>query len=135
LGDFAHSRLAMTDSDTILAMERSALDRWGKGDPSGFLEICDPDVVYLDNNLARRLDGLPALTSLYETVRGKIHLERYDLLHPKVQLCGDAAVLTYNFVGYADGKSHRWNCTEAYRRAASGWRIIQTHWSVTQHSP
>jgi len=125
----------MTDSDTILAMERSALDRWGKGDPSGFLEICDPDVAYFDNNLERRLDGLPALTSLYETVRGKIHLERFDLLHPKVQLCGDAAVLTYNFVGYADGKSHRWNCTEVYRRAGSGWRIIQTHWSVTQHSP
>jgi hypothetical protein len=125
----------MTDSDTILAMERSALDRWGKGDPSGFLEICDPDIVYFDNNLERRLDGLAALTSLYEKVRGKIHLEGYDLLHPRVQLCGDAAVLTYNFVGYADGKSHRWNCTEVYCRAASGWRIIQTHWSVTQHSP
>ena len=125
----------MTEADTILAMERAGLDRWGQGDPSGFLEICAPDVVYFDTSLERRLDGLEALTALYESVRGKIHLDRYELLNPKVQLCGDAAVLTYNFVSYAQGKSHRWNCTEVYRRTAGTWRIIQTHWSITQHSP
>jgi ketosteroid isomerase-like protein len=32
----------------IIEMEKAALDRWGKGDPSGFLEICSPDVVYFD---------------------------------------------------------------------------------------
>ena len=125
----------MTDTDTILAMERAALDRWGKGDPSGFLEICAPDIVYFDNTLERRLDGLEMLTAFYEKLRGKIHVDRYELLNPKVQLCGDAAVLTYNFVGHAQGGASRWNCTEVYRRADSGWRIIQTHWSVTQHSP
>lgn len=125
----------MTEADAILAMERAGLDRWGKGDPSGFLEICAPDVVYFDNTLERRLDGLEALTALYESVRGKIHLDRYELLNPKVQLCGDAAVLTFNFVSYAQGTSHRWNCTEVYRRTDGAWRIIQTHWSITQHSP
>ena len=125
----------MTDADTIIAMERAGLDRWGKGDPSGFLEICAPDVVYFDNSLERRLDGLEALTALYEKVRGKIYLDRYELLNPKVQLCGDAAVLSYNFVSYAQGKSHRWNCTEVYRRTNGAWRILHTHWSITQHSP
>lgn len=125
----------MNDIDLILGMERAAMDRWGKGDPSGFLEISAPDVVYFDNNLERRLDGLAALTSLYETVRGKIHLDRYEMINPKVQLCGDAAVLTYNFVGYVQETASRWNCTEVYRRDRNGWRIIQTHWSVTQHSP
>jgi len=120
------------DAGAIIAMERAALDRWGKGDPSGFLEICAPDVVYFDNNLDSRLDGLETLTALYEKIRGQIHMDRYDLLNPKVQLCGDAAVLTYNFVGYAEGKAHRWNCTEVYRRSPNGWRIIQTHWSRTQ---
>lgn len=120
------------DSAGILALERAALDRWGKGDPSGFLEISAPDVVYFDNTQERRLDGLEALTALYETIRGKIHLDRYDLFNPKVQFCGDAAVLTYNFVSYAEGKAQRWNCTEVYRRTPEGWRIIQTHWSAAK---
>ena len=125
----------MTDTDTILAMERAALDRWGKGDPSGFLEICASDVVYFDNTLERRLDSLETLTAFYEKLRGKIYMDRYELLNPKVQLCGDAAVLTYNFVGHGQSGASRWNCTEVYCRADSGWRIIQTHWSVTKHSP
>ena len=119
----------------IIAMERAALDRWAKGDPSGFLEICSPDVVYFDPALERRLDGLRALTRLYDGVRGQIHLMRYELLNPKVQLCGEAAVLTYNFVGDCQDKSDRWNCTEVYRKTPDGWRIIQTHWSRTRPSP
>ncbi len=135
-GTFAqHSEAEDKTAATIVALERKALDRWANGDPSGFLEICAPDVVYFDNTLERRLDGRDALTSLYEKVRGKIHVDRYDLLNPKVQVFGDAAVLTYNFVGYVGPTAHRWNCTEVYRRAPDNWRIIQTHWSVTQHSP
>jgi hypothetical protein len=123
------------EEEAILALEQAAPDRWGKGDPSGFLEISAPEVVYFDNTLERRLDGLDALTSFYDQLRGKVYVERCDLLHATVQLWGDAAVLTYNFVGYAQGQAHRWNCAEVYRRTESGWRIMQTHWSITQHSP
>ena len=126
------SKLAEDDTATVLALERAALDRWGKGDPSGFLKICAPDVVYFDNTLECRLDGIAALTALYEKLRGQIHVDRYEMIHPKVQLCGEAAVLTYNFAGYAKGKVYRWNCSEVYRRTPDGWRIIQTHWSLTK---
>ncbi len=124
----------MTEPETILAMERAALDRWGEGDPSGFLELCGRDVVYFDPAQERRLDGLEALSALYEKVRGKIHIDRYELLNSNVQLWGDAAVLSYDFVSYAQGQPHRWNCTEVYRRTDGSWRIIHTHWSITQHS-
>lgn len=124
----------MTEAEAILTLERAALDRWGNGDPSGFLEISASDVVYFDNTQERRVDGLKALAALYEPIRGKIRMDRYELLNPKVQLCGDGAVLTYNFVGYVQGQAHRWNCTEVYRRTDAAWRIIHTHWSVTQHS-
>jgi hypothetical protein len=40
----------------IIEMEKAALDRWAKGDPSGFLEIYAPDIVYFDPSLERRLD-------------------------------------------------------------------------------
>ena len=57
----------------------------------------------------------------------------YELLNPKVQVVGDAAVLTFNYISYdADDRQSLWNCTEVYRRTGSTWKIIQTHWSYTK---
>lgn len=127
----------MTGSEAIatklIAMERAALDRWGAGDLSGYLEISAPDVVYFDPFLERRLDGLEALTALYESLRGAIHVDRYELIDPKVQVCGEAAVLTFNLNSYTGATLMRWNCTEVFRLDKAGWRLIQTHWSITQH--
>jgi ketosteroid isomerase-like protein len=116
----------------ILALERAAMDRWGQGDSSGFLEISAPDVVYFDPYVEKRLDGIAALRQRYETLRGQVHIDRYEFINPIVQWCGEAAVLTYNFVSYNEGKETRWNCTEVYRFHDGLWRIIQTHWSYTQ---
>ena len=115
----------------VINLERTALDRWGQGDPSGFLEICAPDVVYFDPFLKRRIDGLAALTEHYEGIRGKIRIDRYELLNPLVQGDGNLAVLTFNYVSTGSEGESRWNCTEVYRLDTGGWRIIQTHWSYT----
>lgn len=122
------------DAEAILRLEEGALARWCRGDPGGFLELAAPDVSYFDPFLPRRLDGLGALTAYYEGLRGKISAERFELLHPTVVLAGGAAVLTFNFVSWAAGAVHRWNCTEVYRRDVPGWRIVQTHWSFTAPS-
>lgn len=119
-------------SELIITMEKAGLERWGKGDPSGFLEIYSADVVYFDPYLTRRIDGLPALTEYYEKIRGQIHIDRFELLNPKVHVCGNLAVLTFNYVSFAAGKPDYWNCTEVYRQEPEGWRIIQTHWSYTE---
>lgn len=117
---------------TILALERAALDRWSRGDPSGFLEISAPDVVYFDPFRERRVDGLAELTRIYDELRGKVQIARYEIQGPQVQVAGDAAVLTFRFVSYGGNEdAFRWNCTEVYRRDPAGWRIIQTHWSFT----
>ncbi|MCX6036123.1 MAG: nuclear transport factor 2 family protein [Chloroflexi bacterium] len=119
-------------AEEIIAMEKAALSRWGKGDPDGFLEICAPDVVYFDPCMEMRLDGLPALIALYETIRGQVRYDRFELLNPHVQASADLAVLTFNYVSYTGDQTSRWNCTEAYRLESDGrWRIVQTHWSYT----
>ena len=63
-----HSVPQDKEAAILLDLERAALDRWANGDPSGFLEICAPDVVYFDPSLDERLDGLHALSRLYERV-------------------------------------------------------------------
>jgi len=126
-----HKRMQDNEHE-IVKMERAALARWCNGDPSGFLEISAPDVVYFDPFQAVRLDGLEALTILYNSFRGQVCAESHTLVNPLVQECGDAAVLTFNFESNSGADVSRWNCTEVYRRQDEGWRIIQTHWSVTK---
>lgn len=121
------------DAERIIAMERAALERWGAGDPEGFLSISADDVVYFDPYLEKRVDGRAALRERYATIWGKVHVDRFEMLNPKVQLCGGAAVLTFNHVSYVADRMVRWNCTEVYRRKGAGWEIIQSHWSYTTH--
>src|SRR5262249_6080456 len=52
---------AAPDPNEIIAMERAALDRWGKGDPRGYLEIYAPDATYFDPMQDARIDGLESL--------------------------------------------------------------------------
>ena len=114
-------------------MEKAALDRWNNGDPSGFLEISAKDVVYFDPMTEQRLDGHDKLTELYEKIRGKIHVDKNDMINPKVQAVDNMAVLTFNLISYVGNAQIKWNCTEVYRLENDyKWRIIQTHWSFTK---
>ena len=116
----------------IIAMERAAMDRWSKGDVDGFLEISAPDVVYFDPFGARRLNGIEELRALYDQFRGKIQIDDYKFIDPQVQVDGNIAVLTFNFVSRGSEGEMRWNTTEVYRKVGPEWRIIHTHWSFTQ---
>src|SRR5882672_8353534 len=84
----------------IVALERAALDRWGKGDPDGYLEINAQDVTYFDPFLELRLDGLVALTAWYDQIRGKIKIDRDEIINPRVQVIGNAAILTMQYVSH-----------------------------------
>jgi len=119
-------------TEEIITLEKSALDRWGKGDPSGFLEISAEDVCYFDPFLEKRIDGKKQLSELYEEIRGKIKIDRYELINPQVQFLDNAAVLTFNYVSYTGELESRWNCTEVYKYKDDRWQIIQTHWSLTK---
>jgi ketosteroid isomerase-like protein len=116
----------------IIALERGALDRWGKGDPGGFLELSAPDVTYFDPFQEHRVDGLAALTALYDRFRGKIRIDRDEMIDPHVHVIGDAAILTYHFVSHGSEGAMHWNCTEAYQCFDGDWKIVQTHWSLTK---
>lgn len=116
----------------LLDLERGALARWLNGDPTGFLEISDEDVVYFDPFVPRRIDGRDALREYYAPLHGKIYAERFEIQNPRVQHVGEVAVLTFNFVSHGGNENAlHWNCTEVYRRRDDAWKIIQTHWSFT----
>lgn len=115
----------------VIALEEAALARWCQGDPSGFLEISAPDVVYFDPFQPQRLNGLKALTEYYESIRGQVLAKQHEMKDAHVQEAGEAAVLTFQFHSQPDngGTPFKWNCTEVYRRKGTSWEIIHTNWS------
>jgi uncharacterized protein (TIGR02246 family) len=128
----------MVDVDAeVIALERAALDRWGTGDPAGYVELFTDDVTYFDPVQERRLDGRAAMVALMDSITAKIRVDRYDMLRPVVQHQGDVALLSFNLVSYRtdDGRERAissWNSSEAYRRTPQGWRIFHSHWSYVR---
>jgi hypothetical protein len=71
--------------ERIISLEKAALERWGNGDPSGFLEITSDDIVYFDPLLDKRVDGKARLSELYESLRGEINIDSFEMIDPIVQ--------------------------------------------------
>ena len=117
-------------SETIIALEKGALEKWNQGDPSAYLDLSVDDVTYFDPSLEQRLDGLDNLKKYYEPIKGLIQVSKYEMINPKVVATDNMAVLTFNLHSYKEDKVHKWNCTEVYTLEPNGkWKIVQTHWS------
>jgi hypothetical protein len=87
--------------DELVALERSALDRWIKLDPQGYLDLQAPEVTYFDPFTERRVDGLDAMQvrlAPMKKMKPPFMDARYDMIDPKVQRHRDVALLTFNLV-------------------------------------
>ena len=128
-----------TSADQIVMLERDALDRWGQGDPGGFLELYASDISYFDPVTAARIDGHQAMENYYRPWIGKIHVVRYEMRSPQVIVDGNMALLTYNLVNYIrdtnglESVGSCWNSTTVYQRRGDTWKTIHSHWSFTHH--
>ena len=117
-------------SATIIALEKAALVKWNRGDPSGYLDISADEVTYFDPFTEQRLDGLDALKKYYDPITGQVNAFKHEMLNPKVTATNDMAVLTFNLYSYEGDRVYKWNCTEVYRLESNKqWKIVQTHWS------
>jgi ketosteroid isomerase-like protein len=127
--------------EELVALERSALDRWIKLDPQGYLDAAAPEITYFDPTTERRVDGWEALQmrlAPMKNVKLPFTNPRYEMSGPKVQRHGDVALLTFNLINYGKLPDQpervlaRWNSTEVYRRVNGEWKLIHSHWSFIQ---
>jgi ketosteroid isomerase-like protein len=120
---------------TILSLEKDAMERWRNGDPMGFVEISAEDICYVDPGLTKPIIGLDEYRAYMKQVEGKVHFHKSEFIDPKVVMAGDAAALSYNYRSSQltpDGKitsQTPWNATEVYFRREGEWKIVHTHWS------
>ncbi|MCC8096100.1 MAG: DUF4440 domain-containing protein [Tannerellaceae bacterium] len=117
--------------EIILALEKEALDKWNQGDPSGYLALYDADFTYFDPTLEKRLDGFTAIEAYYRNLEGQVQVEKSEIVNPVVQATERMAVLSFNLISEAGGKTYQWNCTEVYRKNPDNeWKIVHNHWSI-----
>jgi ketosteroid isomerase-like protein len=122
-------------TDTLITMERQALDRWGNGDPDGYFAIMAPEITYFDPVLERRANSRAEVEAHIRPFTGKIRVDRYEMVEPRVQGYGDVAILSYNLLSYVPGpdgpasQTVRWNATAVYTRVSGQWQIAHNHWS------
>jgi hypothetical protein len=91
--------------DELVALERSALDRWIRLDPQGYLDLQAPEVTYFDPFTEKRVDGLDAMQlrlAPMKKMKPPFTHAQYDMIDPKVQRHGDVALLTFNLVNYGN---------------------------------
>jgi ketosteroid isomerase-like protein len=129
-------------TQTILDIERSANERWNKGDCSGYLDTYAEDITYFDPATETLLVGRNAVVAHIRGLYKNPHIVRSEFLNPQVSISenGDLAVLSYNlrnFVADEAGDEKllmHWNSTEVYRLIDTEWRIVHSHWSFAQHA-
>lgn len=125
----------LTITEKIIALETAALEAWHNGNPSPYLNLYSKGFTYFDSAHEWRLDGWDKIKELYESMRGMVKMDRFEILNPVVQQTNEMAVLTYNLHSYSGEKLWKENCTEVYRLEGNNdWKIIHSHWSITKPS-
>jgi ketosteroid isomerase-like protein len=124
---------------TILSLEKAAMERWRNGDPMGFVEISAEDISYVDPGLTKPIIGLEEYKVYMKQVEGKVYYQKSEFIDPKVVMVGDAALLSYNYrssqltpAGKVTSQTP-WNATEVYFKREGAWKIAHTHWSFINH--
>ena len=100
-----------------------------------FKNVAD-DYTEFNGDYSTRIDGKSVSMNLAEP-SGKAPGRRVaaEMLNPKVQVYGDAAILTYNFAGInknKDGelKSFRAKSTRVYVKQGGKWKMVHANFAI-----
>jgi len=123
-------------SQEVIALERSALDKWSQANTLGYVDIGAEDVTWFDFNPGPqlRVEGLEAVRNMLAPLAKQIPPHTYELLDPKVQVYGATAILTFHWSGTTtDGQPlGKWKVTSVYHWNDANWHMVHAHWSPVQ---
>ena len=122
---------------TILALEKKALDSWAKGDPVGFSYNFSEDATYFDDiGALNRIEGSQEIKGYFEGLMGKIPQHKYKIESPRIQVYGDMAILTlrYNASSPEDEPGPPWKATSVYRLINDQWKVVHANWSLIKEN-
>ena len=107
------------------------------GDTDTYAALSTPDLSCFEDVCPYRIDGVEFHLSLMRQMAKNPALAplRFDILTPKVQVYGDAAIVTYTrLMTYDAGGTPQWkhfNETRVYVRLEGAWKMAHFHRSPT----
>lgn len=115
----------------LVEKERNALDKWFKGDVSGYAALWSQrSFSYFDAVVKNRVDSPEEIRMFLKAIDGKLFADSYEFRAPRVQISQDMAVLTYQLFADSSLMKMAYNCIEVFQREADGeWRVIHSTWS------
>lgn len=118
-------------AEHIISLEKAALDKWFKGDTSGYEQLWSKrSFTYFDGVVSERVDDHATISAFLKTIDGKLFANSYDFRSPRVQFGTDMVVLTYQLFADTSLIDMAYNCIEVYQKEADdAWRVIQSTWS------
>lgn len=121
-------------AEHIISLEKSALDKWFKGDSSGYIELwSEQDFSYFDSVAPGRIDSHEEISDFVRgAVDGKLFADSYEFLSPRVQIGSDMAVLTFQLHAKTTLLHMHYNCIEVYKKEGEDWRVVHSTWSFIQ---
>ena len=135
----APAALAQTDAQVANEVAALAKAEWAASiaqrPVSEALKDVADEYTEFNPNYPIRLDGRPLNSRLYEVFQaGAGRLVAAEMGNPQVQVYGDVAILTYNFLGAvenADGEveANLAKSTRVYVNRDGGWQLVHAHFS------
>ena len=117
-------------ADHIISLEVGALDKWFKGDTSGYRELWSKrSFSYFDGVTEHRIDDHENICKFLDTIEGKLFADNYEFCFPRVQFGKDIAVLTYQLYAKTTLLDMKYNCVEIYQQEDDEWHVIHSTWS------
>jgi len=117
-------------ADHLIGLEKSALDKWFKGDTSGYETLWSQrSFTYFDAVMTERVDDYETIKEFLKSIDGKLFADSYDFRHPRIQAVKDMAVLTYQLYSKTNLIDMEYNVIEVFQKEDDNWKVIHSTWS------
>lgn len=117
-------------ADHLIGLEKAALDKWFKGDTSGYETLWSTrSFTYFDAVVTERVDDHETIKKFLDSIHGKLFAESFEFRSPRVQAVKDMAVLTYQLFSKTNLIDMEYNVVEIFQKEGNEWRVIHSTWS------
>lgn len=114
----------------IVGLEKAALDKWFKGDTSGYRALWSKkNFTYFDGAFPTRVDEYATISQFLDGIEGKLFADSYDFVSPRIQFNGDIAILTYQLFSDTSLIDMKYNVIEIFEKEEGEWKVIHSTWS------